>query len=218
MDVLRVLPRYGALSRADAEQRFGAEVVDDLLRDRHLVQPWKGVVIAGRNERDPMARASAALIRSGPSAVLSGATAVAMHGCTAAESSTVHVTVPYDRQVRTLPGLAVCQSWIRESDVVLLHGLRVQALDVAITELLCTGPQRAALACLEQVLVDLGGAGAQFRAMVVERLARRIDRRGTRQASALLNLARADPRLAAEGEPDRDRSSPGRAIAHLGRR
>ncbi|WP_460961430.1 hypothetical protein [Parasphingorhabdus pacifica] len=190
----------------------------DMIRERYLSEPWRGVVVAGSREHDPLTRAAAALIRSGPSAVLSGPTAVAMHGCAAAEGPSVHVTVPYDRQVRALPGLVITQAWIRESDVVLLNGLRAQALDVAITELLCTGPQRVALACLEQALVDLGAAGGRFRAMVGERLDRRVDRRGTRQGSALLGLARADPSMAAEAGGGRDRSPAGRAVALLGGR
>lgn len=217
-DLLHALPPHGAALRVDAEQRLGRERLVAALEDGNLVELWSGVVVPGQRVPDPLTRAAAAQLRSGPSSVLSGPTAAAMHGCRAAAGPTVHVTVPYDRQVRALPGLFVRQAWIRESDVVRLEGLRVHALDVAIAELLCTGPQRVALACLEQTLVDLGRQGAHFRGLVGERLARRVDRRGTRQATALLNLARADPSLASEPELARDRSKRGRAVAHLGRR
>lgn len=154
------------------------------------VELWPGVVVPTPRQRDPVTRAAAALLRAGPGAVLSGATAAAMHGCTAAAGTVTRVTVPYDRQVRSSAGLSVRQAWIRESDVVELAGLRVFALDVALTELLCTGPQRIALACLEQALGRLDERSAEhFRGLVRERIARRRDRRGTRQAVGLLELA-----------------------------
>lgn len=219
MELARTLPRHGAVLRVEAGRRIGAEALETALRARDLVELWPGVVVLGSRELDPLTRAAAALLRSGPTAVLSGPTAAAMHGCAAANSPVVQVTVPYDRQVRGLPGLSVRQAWIREADVVRLAGLRVHALEAAIAELLCTGPQRAALACLEQTLVELGpGGGAHFKGLVAERLARRVDRRGTRQAGALLNLARADPTLASELASGRDRSAPGRAVAHIGGR
>ena len=125
--------------------------------------------------------------------MLSGATAAAMHGCTAATDEIVHVTIPYYQEKRSSPGLVIHQSWIREGDVVELDGLRVHALDVAIADLLCSGPQRMALACLEQALAELGDAAPHFRCLVEERLARRRDRRGTRQAAGLLGLAWSRP-------------------------
>ncbi len=106
----------------------------------------------------------------------------------------MHVTIPYDRELRSQPDLAVHQAWIRECDVVELDGLRTQALDVAITEMLCTGPQRSALDCLEQALAQLGETAERFRMLVAERLMRRRDRRGTRKAAALLQLAWSKPR------------------------
>lgn len=160
------------------------------------MQPWPGVVVPAHRAREPLTRAGAALLRAGPHAVLSGATAVAMHGCAAAESRTLEVTIPYDRQLRSSPGLSVRQARVREPDVQRLDGLRVFALDVALAELLCTGPQRVALACLEQALAQLtseGGGSEHFRRLVAERLSRRVDRRGTRRASGLLELAWSGP-------------------------
>lgn len=137
--------------------------------------------------------------------MLSAGTAVAMHGCSAADDLVVEVTVPYDRQVRSRPGLVVHQGHVAESDVVELDGLRTQALDVALAELLCRGSsQRRAMTCLHQAMaqadaVERDGRGAghgaeSLRAMVAERVARRRDRRGTRRAAAVLELAR-DPRV-----------------------
>ncbi|GAA2781258.1 hypothetical protein [Saccharopolyspora taberi] len=189
---------HGAMTRPDAERLFGAADLDAALRDRSWVEPWPGVVVPGDREHDPRTRASAALLRAGPTAVLSGATAAAMHGCTAAADDIVHVTIPYYREKRSSPGLVIHQSWVREDDVVELDGLRVHALDVAIADLLCTGPQRMALACLEQALAGLGEQAPRFRALVEERLARRRDRRGTKQAAGLLGLAWSKPPVPGE--------------------
>ncbi|QUH04923.1 hypothetical protein HUO13_32790 [Saccharopolyspora erythraea] len=175
--------------RAEAEQLLGGDELAAALEDRRLVELWPGVVLPAALEHDPRTRARAALLRAGPAGVLSGATAAAMHGCVAAAGPVIHVTIPYYREKRSVPGLTFHQAWIREEDVVELDGLRVHALDVAIADLLCTGPQRMALACLEQALAGLGERGPHFRALVEQRLARRRDRRGTRQAAALLELA-----------------------------
>lgn len=145
----------------------------------------------GRRIHEPLTRAAAALLLAGPSAVLSGSTAVAMHGCSAAAGAPIHVTTPYDRQLRSRPGLVVHQGRIREPDVVELDGLRVYALDIALAELLCTGPRVTALACLEQALAELDSDGAEHvRGLLVERVNRRVDRRGTRRARAVLEFVR----------------------------
>lgn len=180
-----------------AEQLLGADVLRAELAGGTWAEPWPGVVLPATFARSPLAVAEAALLRAGPHAVLSGPTAAAMHGCTAADGETVHVTVPYDRQPRPVPGLVIRQSWVRESDVLELDGLRVHALENALAELLCTGPARTALACLEQAMEVLGDAGLRFRAVVAERVHRRNDRRGTRRAAELLDLARNRP----VGEP-----------------
>jgi hypothetical protein len=185
---------HGAMTRRDAERSLGCAELATGLAEGEWVEPWFGVVAPATRARDPLTRAAAALLRAGPHSVLSGATAAAIHGCDSAADEVVHVTIPYDRELRSQPDLVIHQAWIRESDVVELDGLRTQALDVAITELLCTGPQRPALDCLEQALAQLGETAEHFRALVGERLARRRDRRGTRQAAALLQLAWSKPR------------------------
>lgn len=200
--------RHGALIRADAMRILGPTGLATALEDREWVEPWSGVVVPAHREHDPHTRAAAALLRAGSASVLSGTTAAAMHGCTAAESATIEVTVPYDRQMRPLPGLSVRQAWIQEYEVLELDGLRAHALDVAITELLCTGPQRVALACLEQALAGLPASRVDhFRALIGTRIARRRDRRGTRRAVALLDLAWANPPHASATEPGCVRAS-----------
>ncbi|MBE9375170.1 hypothetical protein IQ251_12025 [Saccharopolyspora sp. HNM0983] len=184
---------HGAVVRRDAEELIGAAELALALRDGVWRELWSGVVAPEGRAHDPRTVAAAALLRTGPHSVLSGTTAAAMHGCTAAADHVVHVTVPYDRELRSMPGLAVHNAWIRERDIVELDGLRCQALDVALCELLCTGPKRTALACLEQALQDLAGHGEQFRALVSRRLDERRDRRGTRRGADLLALAWSAP-------------------------
>ena len=185
--------RYRALSRTAGAHLFGPDGLREALARREWVELWPGVVVPGRWRDESITRGAAALLRAGPAAVLSGLTAAALHGCSAGSVPVTEVTVPYDRQLRSRAGLVVRQGSIRESEVVELDGLRVHALDVALAELLCGGSQRRALACLERALGRLARAGAeQLRGLVAERIARRVDRRGTRRAAALLELAR-DP-------------------------
>jgi hypothetical protein len=198
---------------------FGSEELATLLEDRDWVELWPGVVVPEPRVRDPLTRAAAALLRAGPGAVLSGPTAAAMHGCTAAAGPTTHVTAPYDRQLRSLPELCVRQAWIRESEVIELDGLRVHTLDVALAELLCTGPQRLALACLEQALGRFETSRAEhFRALVRERISRRRDRRGTRQAIGLLDLAWGPSVASRHGADPASAQAAPRAAATIGRR
>lgn len=184
---------HGALTRRGAEELIGADELAQALDDGAWRELWTGVVVPERRAQDPRTRAAAALLRTGPYSVLSGTTAAAMHGCTAATDPVLHVTVPYDRELRSMPGLAVHNAWIRERDIVELDGLRCQALDVALCDLLCTGPRRTALACLEQALQILAGHAEQFRALVSRRIAERRDRRGTRRGADLLALAWSAP-------------------------
>lgn len=188
--------RHGALLRGDAERLLGAESVAEALREGEWVQPWRGVLVPASLAEEPLTRAAAATLRVDERSVLSGATAVALHGCGPAPGE-VHVTVPYGCELRTQSGLVVRNSWIRETDVDVLDGLRVHALDFAIAELLCTGPERQALDCLERALAGLGKRAERFRALVGQRLARRRDRRGTRRALGLLELAWVNPELVA---------------------
>lgn len=190
--------RHGALTREAAEKLLGPGVLGAALDEGTVVQPWFGVVVPAARSRDPLTRAAAALLRAGDCALLSGRTAVELHGCSAATDRNLHVTVPYDQDRRSVPGLTMHQAWVREVDVVELDGLRVQALDLALVELLCAGPHRVALASLEEAFEQLGESAELFRSQIRERLARRRDRRGTRQAARILELAWAGPVDAAE--------------------
>jgi hypothetical protein len=127
----------------------------------------------------------------GPQGVLSGQTAAALHGCTAAADCVdIHVTVPYECRVRSRPGLILHRDRFDEADVTARMGMPVLVLDLAIADLLCTQSRRLALACADQALAALPPNQREtFRAEVDDRLVHRDDRRGTRRAEVLLALA-----------------------------
>ncbi|PRW62430.1 hypothetical protein [Actinopolyspora mortivallis] len=176
----------GAATHAEACRRLGGrEELRRALSTGTLVNLWPGVVVLAEEVDDPATRARAALLRAGPEAVLSGLTALAVHGCRAALSRVTYVTVPYHRQVRRAPGLVVRQNGVREGEVVELDGLPTQVLDLALTEVLCTAEEQRAVSCLRQVASLPSGTEGLW-ALVEQRLRVRRDRRGTRRARALL--------------------------------
>lgn len=139
---------------------------------------------------DVRTRAAAAILVAGKNAVLSGPTAVALHGCSAAESADVHLTIPYSRSVRSRPGLVVHQNFYILEDVVHVRGLPIFALDLALADFLCDGPRRAAFASLDQALLGLSEQGAAvLRNGIRQHLADRDDRRGVTRALMLTDLA-----------------------------
>lgn len=143
---------------------------------------------------DPDTRAAAALLTAGPTAALTGLSAAWWHGCPAAATPGVHVAVPYSSSLRTQEGLIVHQGRRLLHDVVEARGLRTVALDVAITELLCTDLARRAVAVADQAAaLAPERERPAFRKRIAELLAIRADRRGTSRAGALLTLITGKP-------------------------
>jgi hypothetical protein len=138
---------------------------------------------------DPDTRAAAALLAAGPTAALTGLTAAWLQGCPAAATPVVHVAVPYSSSLRTQEGLIVHQGRRLLSEVIEQRGLRTVALEVAITELLCTDLAKRALAIADQAAALVAEwERSAFRERIAHRLATRADRRGTARAGALLVL------------------------------
>lgn len=182
---------HGVHRRRDLVDEFGEHAVQIALRNGLLAQPWRGVIVAKNRALELPTRAAAALLAVGGKAVLSGPTAAALHGCSAAaDCLDVHITVPYECRSVSRPGLVVHNDRFEECDVVTRMGLRVFVLDLLIADLLCTAPRRLALACADQALAALPEEHrAAFRDEVGYRLAVRDDRRGTRRGGVLLDLA-----------------------------
>ncbi|NIH82514.1 DUF559 domain-containing protein [Amycolatopsis viridis] len=180
---------HGAARRSDLIAALGERTLRGAVRDKVLIHLWRGVIIDGRRVLDPLTRAAAAVLAAGPEAVLSRHTAAWLHGCTAAQSNHTHVTVPYSVWVRSKAGLVVHHDRFDRGDVVELHGLPVFALELVLADLLCVEERWKALACLDQALNEQPPHEvADFRKEVDRRLMERDDRRGIRNAEALLAL------------------------------
>ena len=121
--------------------------------------------------------------------MLSHNTAALLNGYDAAETTDIHVTLPYDQWVRGRNGLVVHHGRFDEGDVLLRNGLPVLSVSATVTQLLCNQRRSVALACLDQVLAGLPtGSVAAFIADVRARLEACHDRRGTVRAESLLCL------------------------------
>jgi hypothetical protein len=139
---------------------------------------------------DSSTRAAAALLSHGPRAVIAGPTAARLHDCTAIESATTHIVVPYEHPSRSRDGLTVHNGPLPNDDVVQLSGLRVLSLARVVSDLLCTARPRDSLAVADQALAAHAEEHREvFRADVARRMAGRADPRGTKSGARLLELA-----------------------------
>ena len=160
------------------------------IEDRRLTVFARNVLVERERMTDFHTRVAASLLFAGAEAVLSGHTALALHGCASAETSPIHVTVPYFRNKGRRPGLVVHRGVIEAQDIVERGALRTVVLDVALAEVLCRGDRRTALSCADQALALVPESErAEIRACVEERIRTRPDPRGRRQGLSLLELA-----------------------------
>jgi hypothetical protein len=190
---------HGAYTYQFAREAIGEYRLRAAVEAGELVGFGRGVLLDARRVLDLRTRCAGALLLTGGVGVVVGITAAALHGCSAVGGFPVHVRVPYAHRIRSRHGMVVHQGGVDRSDVTTLDGLRVQPLDLAVSEVLCAGSRRAALACVDQALRELRAEDRpEFLARVTGRLAERVDRRGTRQAAALLSLATGLPETAAQ--------------------
>ncbi|MER7863661.1 DUF559 domain-containing protein [Amycolatopsis japonica] len=169
---------------------MGRRAVLEGLARGALAQPWRGVVVHAADLLKLPTLAQAALLAIGPPAVLSGVTSLALHGISAAEGTTVHLTVPYSRRVGSRPGLVVHRAEFHPSDIVELDELPLFSLDRALADHLCDGDERTAFAALEEAMHNLApDHRAVLHTNVRDRLLDRRDRRGIHRAQMLLALA-----------------------------
>jgi hypothetical protein len=178
----------GPRTYAQLRDALGRRCVDRLRADGRIRPLW-GVLVPQESLLDRDTRAAAALLVAGPTAALTGLTAAWLHGCPAAATPVVHVAVPYSSSLRTQEGLVVHQGRGLLSEVIEVRQLRTVALEVAITELLCTDLARRALAIADQAAAQFDERQRPaFRGQIADRLAVRADRRGTARAAGLLAL------------------------------
>jgi len=189
--------RHGAYTYTLARARLGDQGLRTVVESGQLVGYARGVLIDAQRVFDLRTRCAAALLLTG--GVLVGPTAAALHGCTAIGGYPIHVRVPYDHRFRSRRGLVIHQGPLPPADTTLIDHLRVLTPEAAITEVLCTAPRRAALACTDETLHALRPEDrAEFVNAIEARLAARQDRRGTKQAAALLAMATGLPTTTVE--------------------
>ncbi len=181
---------HGACTRQQATAALGTYGVRRAIRTGLLITPWRRVVIDANRRLDPRTLAAAALLAVGPTGALCGFAAASLHGCQAGPPGAVDVVVPYDTWPQPRSGLVMHNGRVSPEDTLVVDGLRVLALDLVISELLCTARSaRAALACADQACeLQPAAERAEFVAAVTSRLDARPDRRGTVRAFGLAAL------------------------------
>ncbi|HWC80261.1 MAG TPA: hypothetical protein VG756_09890 [Pseudonocardiaceae bacterium] len=190
---------HGAFTYRTARAAIGDHRLRIAIERGNLVAFGRGVLLDGSRALDLRTRCAGALLLAGPSAVVVGSSAAALHGCTAVAGFPVHVSVPHDQRIRSRNGLVVHQNIPNETEVTTIAKLRVVTLPAAIGEVLCTAARRAALACADQALRRSPPHDRPaLRSAIHEYLQARPDPRGTRQAHRLLALATGRPNSAAE--------------------
>ncbi|WP_027942064.1 DUF559 domain-containing protein [Amycolatopsis taiwanensis] len=181
---------HGAYSRLELNRLLTPQGVKAAVRRGWLASFARTVLVDPRRATEFATRAAAALLFAGPAAVLSGPSALVVHGCSAADTAPVHVLVPYHRKPASRPGVIVHHGRFDEQDVQEVSGLRTLAIDAALVDVLCRERPQSAIACADQVLAMVPeGARADLRSLLAERVRARADSRGTVRALALLELA-----------------------------
>ena len=180
---------HGAFLRSALVTECGKYAVEAMVRSGRLRPLWTGVVVEADRMLDVRTRAAAALLTTGPDAVLCGPTAAVLHGSTAITSAKTHVVVPYGRGTRSRSGLAVHHGCFFKGQTEELDGLRVLSWPQVIADLVCTARPSDALAVADEALRLAAPACEELRGVVARRIRARPDPRGTVRGAALLDLA-----------------------------
>ncbi|WP_167481597.1 MULTISPECIES: DUF559 domain-containing protein [Amycolatopsis] len=181
---------HGAYHRAELNKIVGPGEIRKAVAAGQLVAVSRGVLVDARRATEFTTRAAAAVLMAGPEAVLSGPSALLVLGCSVPDPAPVHIIVPYHRKIRPRPGVKVHQGRLDQSDVHEFDGLRVQAPELALAEVMCRATRRIALATADEALGMLAeDLRDDFRTRIEERILARPDPRGRRQGLAVLQLA-----------------------------
>lgn len=117
--------RHGAASRGEVAAFMGECALRRALHSGVLQQIWRGVVVHAASVLNISTRPEAVMLVAGKNAVVSGPSALELHGVTGAAGTDVHITVPYSRSIRSRPGLVIHQNHVDQADVVDIEGLPV---------------------------------------------------------------------------------------------
>lgn len=183
---------HGAHRRVDVIAQVGRHGVNTAIADGRLRVPWRGVVVEARRWGDVWTRAAAGVLAYGPDAAVCGATAAQLWGCDAAADPHVHLMLPHEVFAGARNGLVVHRSALYRRDVTSVDGIAVLELERVVVDLLCDRNLRPAdaLAVADQALAKAKDEQRQqLRTRLALRIADRADRRGTRRAAMLLDLA-----------------------------
>lgn len=181
---------HGAHRRSQLVALIGRAAVRSAIANRRLTVFSRTVLVETRRELEFRTRAAAALLSAGWESALTGHSVLALHGCSAADRSPVHVLLPYSSAVRSRPGVVVHHGRASECDAEEVDGLRSQTLDCALAAVLCRAARKSAIACADQALgLHTSDSREEFRAWTEYRIEARSDPRGRRRGRALLDLA-----------------------------
>lgn len=183
------LGRHGAFTRAAAVAARGSHRVREAVERGEWHSPWSGVYVEASRASDPLTLIAAAVELAGGDALVTGPTATYLHGCRALSPTPVHLLVPYEHWLRTRPGLVVHNGRVAGRDRAVLLDLPVVGLERVLGDLLCAAGSDP-LAVTDEALRMIDPARREiFRAAIADRIARRLDPRGTRRGAQLLGLA-----------------------------
>jgi hypothetical protein len=180
---------FGAHLRSDIVADRGQRWLDGAIARGELKPLWRKVVVQSRHMFDPWAMAEAALLASGPEAVLAGPTATFLHGLQAVTDADIHVLLPYQRQSRSRPGLVFHRGSFYADDVEVLKGLRVLTQARAVADMLCSSRPQDGLALADEALRMAGEYGEPTRKIIAAHIDRRPDPRGKARGAFILDLA-----------------------------
>lgn len=180
----------GAVTRRDAVAERGERTVVRWVRAGIWRPIWRTVLVRRGRETEPLTRVTAAVLAVGEPLVVSGAAALWLHGCLAAEScDMVEITVPRNREPRSRAGLRVRRRDSPPDDWEIIQGMPTLSLASALAEALCAKDRSLAFACVEQALVMAGSGADDLRRLVSDRLRERRGTRGVVSAEGLIDLA-----------------------------
>lgn len=126
----------------------------------------------------------------GPAALVTGPSAVFLHGVTAVAPTPVHLLLPYETRKRSRTGIVVHNGQAIAVDPEERLGLPVLGFDRVVTDVACTLSPPDALAVLDEALAQVAEHDRpRTRRRLLDRIAARPDPRGTRIGSQLVDLA-----------------------------
>lgn len=189
-DIDLALGRHGAFTRSAAVAALGPYVVRAAVESGQWQSPWSGVYVEATRAADPLTLAAAAVELAGCEVLVAGPTATYLHGCRALPPTPVHLVVPYEHWLRSRPGLVVHNGRVDDRDRSVLLDLPVLGLERTLADLLCRSCTSDPLAVTDEALRMIDPSRREgFRSAVADRIARRLDPRGTRRGAQILGLA-----------------------------